>query len=113
MGHSALTTADNSPVPLAASGAERLRFTDERFTWRFSPNQTGPELLEAIFADATTSDSTHRVLLYRPRGNGKSHFTSLLHHRLLTEEKLSESVHIAQLNEDETTTSMVRIDSSL
>ena len=28
---------------------KQLRFTDEQFIWRFSPNQTDPKLLEAIF----------------------------------------------------------------
>ncbi len=102
---------------------EQLRFTDEEFIWRFSPNQTDPELLEAIFvgreallqnvlekiADAAAGDATHHVLLYGPRGIGKSHFTSLLHYRMLTDAKLCESVHIAWLNEDETTTSMVQL----
>jgi tetratricopeptide (TPR) repeat protein len=104
-------------------GKEQLRFTDEQFIWRFSPNQTDPELLEAIFvgrepllqnvlekiADAATSGSTHHVLLYGPRGIGKSHFTSLLHYRLSSDTNLTEAVHIARLNEDETTTSMVQL----
>ncbi|WP_372721234.1 tetratricopeptide repeat protein [Novipirellula sp.] len=115
---------DNRPASAGASlGKTQLRFTDEQFIWRFSPNQTDPELLEAIFvgrepllqnilekiADAATSGSTHHVLLHGPRGIGKSHFTSLLHHRLLSDRKLSEAVHIAHLNEDETTTSMVQL----
>ena len=105
------------------SASDQLRFTDEQFIWRFSPNQTDPELLEAIFvgrepllqnvlekiADSASSEATHHVLIYGPRGIGKSHFTSLLHHRLVADEKLSESVHIAWLNEDETTTSMVQL----
>ena len=105
------------------SASEQLRFTDEQFIWRFSPNQTDPELLEAIFvgrepllqnvlekiADSATSGATHHVLIYGPRGIGKSHFTSLLHHRLVRDKKLTESVYIAWLNEDETTTSMVQL----
>jgi tetratricopeptide (TPR) repeat protein len=105
------------------SAAEQLRFTDEQFIWRFSPNQTDPKLLEAIFvgrepllqnvvekiADSATSGATHHVLIYGPRGIGKSHFTALLHHRLVTAKELNESLHIAWLNEDETTTSMVQL----
>ncbi len=105
------------------SASDQLRFTDEQFIWRFSPNQTDPELLEAIFvgrepllqnvlekiADAAASGATHHVLIYGPRGIGKSHFTALLHHRLVNDEKLNESVQIAWLNEDETTTSMVQL----
>ncbi len=115
---------DDSPASASiGAGKQQLRFTDEQFIWRFSPNQTDPELLEAIFvgrepllqnilekiADAATSGSTHHVLLYGPRGIGKSHFTSLLHHRLLSDKNLSEALHIAHLNEDETTTSMVQL----
>ncbi|MEM7561022.1 MAG: ATP-binding protein, partial [Planctomycetota bacterium] len=102
---------------------EQLQFTDEQFIWRFSPNQTAPELLEAIFvgredllqnvvekiADSAATGSTQHVLLYGPRGIGKSHLTSLVHYRLTKDEELSESVHIAWLNEDETTTSMVQL----
>ena len=102
---------------------EQLQFTDEQFIWRFSPNQTAPELLEAIFvgresllqnvvekvADSASSGSTHHVLLYGPRGIGKSHFTALLHHRICRDEKLNDAVHFAWLNEDETTTSMVQL----
>jgi tetratricopeptide (TPR) repeat protein len=100
-----------------------LRFTDEQFIWRFSPNQTDPGLLEAIFvgrepllrnvlekiADSATSGATHHVLVYGPRGIGKSHFISLLHHRLINDSKLRDSIQIAWLNEDETTTSMVQL----
>ena len=100
-----------------------LRFTDEQFIWRFSPNQTDPGLLEAIFvgrepllrnvlekiADSATSGATHHVLVYGPRGIGKSHFISLLHHRLINDAKLRDSIQIAWLNEDETTTSMVQL----
>ena len=119
------TAYDNEGTGAAAGGSakEQLRFTDEQFIWRFSPNQTDPELLEAIFvgrepllrnvlekiADSATSGATHHVLLYGPRGIGKSHFTSLLHHRLLHNPKLSDAVHIARLNEDETTTSIVQL----
>lgn len=106
-----------------SSTSSQLRFTDEQFIWRFSPNQTDPELLEAIsvgrepllqnvlekIADSATSGATHHVLIYGPRGIGKSHFTALLHHRLVSDQALNESVHIAWLNEDETTTSMAQL----
>ncbi len=94
----------------------------ERFISRYSPSQTAPELLEVIsvgcepllqnvlekIADSATSEATHHVLLYGPRGVGKSHFISVLHHRLVSDKKLSDSVHIAWLNEDETNTSLVQ-----
>ncbi len=112
--------SDSNKETLAS---DQLRFTDEQFIWRFSPNQTDPKLLEAIFvgrepllqnvlekiADSATSGATHHVLIYGPRGIGKSHFTSLLHHRLAIDGHLSESVRVAWLNEDETTTTMVQL----
>ena len=107
---------------LVAGNHDILRFTDEQFIWRFSPNQTDSELLEAIFVgrenqiqtvlekikDCADQGSSHRVLLYGPRGIGKSHFTALLHHRIRDNAKLSKKVHLANLNEDETTTSLVQ-----
>lgn len=123
MNHSNSSRDDGSTAAGVAAGKQQLRFTDEQFIWRFSPNQTDPELLAAIFvgrepllqnivekiADAATSKAAHHVLLYGPRGIGKSHFTSLLHYRLMRDAKLSQAVHIAYLNEDETTTSMVQL----
>jgi len=117
--------SDNQKTSYTAvdSIQEQLRFTDEQFIWRFSPNQTDPELLEAIFvgrepllqnvlekiADSVSNGSAHHVLLFGPRGIGKSHFASLLHHRLLHDPKLSERLNLARLNEDETTTSLVQL----
>ncbi|MEQ9408178.1 MAG: AAA family ATPase [Fuerstiella sp.] len=112
--------SDSYKKPLAS---DQLRFTDEQFIWRFSPNQTDPELLESIsvgrepllqnvldkVADSATSGATHHVLLYGPRGIGKSHFFSLLHHRLVNDPGLSDAMHIAWLNEVETTTSMAQL----
>jgi DNA-binding transcriptional ArsR family regulator len=105
----------------AANG--RILHPDERFIWRFSPNQTVPELLEAIFVgrepllqnviekiqDSATSGATHHVLLWGPPGIGKSHFLSLLFHRLKKDETLRDTVRLARLNEGETTTSMVQL----
>ena len=106
-----------------SSTVEKRRFTDEPFIWRFSPNQTDPQLLEDIsvgrepllqnvlekISDSAFSGSTHHILLYGPRGIGKSHFTSLLHHRLSNDASLNETVHVAWLHEDETTTSVVQL----
>jgi tetratricopeptide (TPR) repeat protein len=114
---------DSGLGPAIGRARQQLRFADEQFIWRFSPNQTDPELLEAIFvgrepllqnvlekiADSATSSSTHHVLLYGPRGIGKSHFLALLHHRLTEDAQLGDTVRIARLNEDETTTSMVQL----
>lgn len=105
------------------SFSDQLLCAEEQLIWRFSPNQTDPKILEAIFVgrepllqnvlekidDSAVTGSTHHVLLYGPRGIGKSHFTSLLRHRLSKHETLNRSVHVAWLNEDETTTSMVQL----
>ena len=100
----------------------QMLFPDDRLIWRFSPNQTDPELLEAIFVgrepllqnvlekihDSATSGATHHVLLWGPPGIGKSHFLSLLFHRMNKDEQLRSKVRIARLSEDETTTSMAQ-----
>ena len=116
------SVGQSGPVS-AKTASDQLRFTNEQFIWRFSPNQTDPELLEAIFVgresllqnvlekitESATTGSKHHVLLYGPRGIGKSHLTSLLHYRMSRDESLSEKIHVARLNEDETTTSMVQL----
>lgn len=102
---------------------EQLLSTNQPFISRFSPNQTNPRLLEAIsigresllqnvlekLADSANSAATHHVLVYGPRGVGKSHLTALLHHRLVNDAKLSNSVQVAWLHEDETTTSIAQL----
>ncbi len=102
---------------------EALKFTDENFIWRFSPSQTNPELLEAIFvgrenllqnvvekmAESANTASKHHVLLYGPRGIGKTHFISLLKHRIVNNPNINPKVRIAWLNEDETTVSLVQL----
>ena len=118
-----MTTTPTQEAPFTDSAIEQLRFTDDQFIWRFSPNQTDPALLEAIFvgrelllqnvhekiSESATTESKHHVLLYGPRGIGKSHFTALLHHRLNRDAELHDQIRIARLNEDETTTSMVQL----
>jgi DNA-binding MarR family transcriptional regulator len=103
--------------------AEPLQTACEPVIWRFSPNQTDPELLQAIFtgrehllqnvlekiADSATSGSTHHVLLHGPRGIGKSHFLSLLHHRVVSDPSLADTVRVAWLNEEETTTNLAQL----
>jgi hypothetical protein len=102
---------------------EQLRSTNQRFISRFSPNQTDPRLLEAIsigrepllqnilekIADSAISSATHHVLVYGPRGIGKSHLTALLRYRIINDAKLSDSVQVAWLHEDETTTSIAQL----
>ncbi len=120
----AATKAAPTATKAATEAAvDQLQFTDSQFIWRFSPNQTDPKLLEAIFVgreplmqnilekvvESATTDSKHHVLLYGPRGIGKSHFTTLLRNRLHSDVTLSKKIHIARLNEDETTTTVVQL----
>ena len=93
------------------------------FIWRFTPSRTDPALLEAIFVqreallthvlerihESATTGSKHHVLMIGPRGFGKTHFVSLLRHRVSQDETLSRRLRIAWLNEDETTTSFAHL----
>ncbi|MDH3601105.1 MAG: ArsR family transcriptional regulator, partial [Candidatus Tectomicrobia bacterium] len=93
------------------------------FIWRFTPSRTDPVLLEAIFvqrealldnvleriSESATTGNKHQVLLIGPRGFGKTHFVSLLRHRVSQNKALSRKLCIAWLNEDETTTSFLQL----
>lgn len=115
--------SDSSSNDGSAQSGKRLRCnTDEQFIWRFSPSQTDPELLETISVgrepllqnvlekihDSASSGSTQHVLLWGPSGIGKSHFLSLLFHRLRNDKQLHDAIRIARLNEEETSTSLVQ-----
>lgn len=96
---------------------------DNDFIWRFTPSRTEPELLESIFvqrhalltdiqervADSATTGNMHHVLLIGPRGIGKTHLISLLHHRVTQDAALNEKLRIAWFLEDETITSFVQL----
>ncbi|MGA2497207.1 MAG: tetratricopeptide repeat protein [Tepidisphaeraceae bacterium] len=89
------------------------------FVSRFSPNRTDPKVLEAIFVqrhrlaevwlerlrDSVLTGAKHHVLAVGPRGCGKSHLVNLLVHRLRKDPAIAQRVRIAQLPEDEATTS--------
>ena len=95
--------------------------TESKFIWRFTPSRTPPRLLEAIFVqresllkdvlarvrESATTGNKHYVLLFGPRGIGKTHFLALLRHRVAADEELSGRLRVAWLNEDETTTSFL------
>ncbi|MGZ8249465.1 tetratricopeptide repeat protein, partial [Methylomagnum sp.] len=94
---------------------------DRAFLSVFTPSRTPPEDLEAIFvqrqamlADAVervresaTTGSKHHLLFVGPRGTGKTHLVTLLVHRLNQDAALLDQLHIAWLNEDETSTSLL------
>ncbi len=92
------------------------------FFWVFSPFQTDPELLEAIFTgrenllqdviskvtQSALTAAKHYILLYGPRGIGKTNFLALLNHRLRHNEEIRDKIRIAILNEDEISASFAQ-----
>lgn len=95
--------------------------TDRAFLSVFTPSRTAPEDLDAIFvqrqamlADAVervresaTTGNKHHLLFVGPRGTGKTHLVTLLVHRLGQDPALKDRLHIAWLNEDETSTTLL------
>lgn len=96
---------------------------EEHFISRFSPNRTSPDDLEAItvhgegyIAEAVelvrtclqTSNAKH-LLFVGPRGAGKTHAITLIHHRISQAEDLGERLRVAWLNEDETSDSLLSL----
>ena len=98
--------------------------TDKLFLSRFTPSRTPAATLEAIFvqrhalADDTVeriresalTGNKHHILVIGPRGSGKTHFISLVFHRVDTLEDLRDRLRIAWLGEDETTTSFLDLE---
>ena len=87
----------------------------------FTPSQTSPEDLEAIFVqrqellqdaierikESALTGNKHHQLFVGPRGSGKTHLVTLLVHRLEQDKLLAQKLKIAWLNEDETSTNML------
>lgn len=96
---------------------------DTDFIWRFTPSRTDPLVLEEIFVqrqelltdivervrESVETGNKHQSLLIGPRGVGKTHLITLLHHRIMQDAALSGEVRIAWLLEDETITSFVQL----
>ena len=94
---------------------------DRAFLSVFTPSRTAPEDLEAIFVqrEAMLADAVERVresamtgnkhhqLFVGPRGTGKTHLVTLLVYRLSQDTTLQDRLHIAWLNEDETSTNLL------
>lgn len=88
---------------------------------RFTPSRTNPNVLEAIFVqrqdlahdtidrirDSAMTGDKHHLLLVGPRGSGKTHFVSIVFHRVKALEDLRDRLRIAWLKEDETTTTFL------
>ncbi|MGZ8157895.1 MAG: tetratricopeptide repeat protein [Methylobacter sp.] len=95
--------------------------SDPTFLSVFTPSRTAPEDLESIFvqrqamlADAVervresaTTGNKHHLLFVGPRGTGKTHLVTLLVHRIGQDTELKDRLHIAWLNEDETSTTLL------
>ena len=89
----------------------------------FTPSRTPPEQLEAIHVqrhallsdavqrviESATTNNTHHQLFVGPRGTGKTHFTTLMVHRVSKAPEHETKLHIAWLNEDETSTSVLEL----
>lgn len=85
------------------------------FFSRFTPSLSPPEILEQIFVqrhemarrlmelirESAETENKHHTLLIGPRGIGKTHMVSLLHHRLRGAEDLKDRLAIAWLKEEE------------
>lgn len=96
---------------------------EEHFISRFSPNRTSPHDLEAItvhgdgyIAEAVESvrtclqtNNADHLLFVGPRGAGKTHAITLIHHRISQAEDLREKLRVAWLNEDETSDSLLSL----
>lgn len=95
--------------------------TARRFISRFTPSRSEPEDLEKILvqrhalldetldrvAESARSAHKHHMLFVGPRGTGKTHFVTLLVHRLEARTDLVDRLRIAWLNEDETCTHLL------
>ncbi|MBC7930137.1 MAG: tetratricopeptide repeat protein [Rubrivivax sp.] len=87
----------------------------ETFLSRFTPSLMSQDALEAIFVgreelarrvvglirDSALTEAKHHTLLVGPRGIGKSHFVSLVYHRVRQMEDLRDPLLIAWLREEE------------
>ncbi len=94
---------------------------NQTFISVFTPSQTSPEDLEAIFVqrqellqdaierikESALTGNKHHQLFVGPRGSGKTHLVTLLVHRLEQDKELAQKLKIAWLNEDETSTNML------
>lgn len=90
---------------------------------RFTPSRTAPKILEEIFVqrdelladtieriqDSVFSENKHHLLFIGPRGCGKTHLISIINHRLQMRDDLKCRLRIAWLNEDETSTSFLKL----
>ncbi len=96
---------------------------DRPFLSQFSPQRTDPEALEQILVqrhdllaesvarvrESVLTANKHHLLFIGPRGAGKTHLITLIHHRLRKQPDVGKAARIAWLNEDETATSFLKL----
>ncbi len=87
----------------------------------YTPSNTDPELLKRVFVQreqllerivdrlsvSMTSGDKHHLLLVGPRGSGKTHLVTLANWELRQNPKLSDSMRIAWLGEDDTFSGLI------
>lgn len=85
------------------------------FLSRFTPSLMTPDVLERIFVqrgdmaehlvgivrESVRTPAKHHTLVLGPRGIGKTHLLSLVHHRIAKQEDLEDRMRIAWLREEE------------
>ena len=90
---------------------------------RFSPNWSDPEVLEAITVarehlisdavekvrESALTANKHHLLFIGPRGSGKTHLITIIHHRISKMRDLKSPLCIAWLNEDQTCDSLLSL----
>ena len=90
---------------------------------RFSPNWSDPDDLEAITVaredlisgavdavrESALTKNKHHLLFIGPRGCGKTHLITLVHHRISQMDDVMKKLRIAWLNEDETSDTLLSL----
>ncbi len=93
------------------------------FLSHFSPQRSNPEDLEKILVqregllaasvdklrESARTPNKHHLLFIGPRGAGKTNLVALIHHRLQSQADLAPKVRMAWLNEDETSSSFLKL----
>ncbi|MFM9962284.1 MAG: tetratricopeptide repeat protein [Planctomycetaceae bacterium] len=96
---------------------------DTSFISRFTPSRTNPDLLRQIFVqrhalladtqerirESVLTGNKHHLLFIGPRGFGKTHLVSMLFDWVDHEADLKDKMRVAWLNEDDTTTSWLKL----
>ena len=90
---------------------------------QFSPQRSDPADLEKMLVqrhgllaasvdkirESILTGNKHHLLFIGPRGAGKTHLVTLIHHRLSQQTDVTDKFRFAWLNEDETSTSFLKL----